>query len=101
MARGQSSLGQRTQMQYVLCNVDLEPTLTEPAFRSTLERVEKGLGDAADKIERFACDQHDCVSFAKAWMLMSKGIAHVLGLLTFDWSHRRVDGGRCNSTPSK
>ena len=24
-------------------------------------------------IERFACDQQDHVSFAKAWMLMSKG----------------------------
>ena len=29
-------------------------------------------------IERFACDQHDYVSFAKAWMLMSKGVAHAL-----------------------
>ena len=30
-------------------------------------------------IERFACDQHDHVSFAKAWMLMSKEFAHALG----------------------
>ena len=29
-------------------------------------------------VERFACDQHDHVSFAQAWMLMSKGIAHTL-----------------------
>ena len=29
-------------------------------------------------IERFACDQHDHVSFAKAWMLMSKGVARAL-----------------------
>ena len=29
-------------------------------------------------IERFACDQRDHVSFAKAWMLMSKGVAHAL-----------------------
>ena len=29
-------------------------------------------------IERFACDQHEHVSFAKAWMLMSKGVAHAL-----------------------
>ena len=29
-------------------------------------------------IERFACGEHDNVSFAKAWMLMSKGTAHAL-----------------------
>ena len=29
-------------------------------------------------IERFACDQHDHVSFAKAWMLVGKGVAHAL-----------------------
>ena len=29
-------------------------------------------------IERFACDQHDHVNFAKAWMPMSKGVAHAL-----------------------
>ena len=29
-------------------------------------------------IERFACHQCDHVSFAKAWMLMGKGVAHAL-----------------------
>ena len=29
-------------------------------------------------LERFACDQHDHVSFTKAWMLMSTGVAHAL-----------------------
>ena len=42
----------------------------------TIERVEKAL--ALQSIERFACDQHDHVSFAKVWMLMSKGVAHAL-----------------------
>ena len=40
-------------------------------------RVEKDL-TTLQSIERFACDHHDHVSFAKAWMLMSKGVAHAL-----------------------
>ena len=43
----------------------------------TTERVEKALM-TLQSIERFACDQHDHVSFAKAWMLLSKGVAHAL-----------------------
>ena len=43
----------------------------------TIKRVEKALA-TLQSIERFACDQHDHVSFAKAWMLMSKGVAHAL-----------------------
>ena len=43
----------------------------------TTERVEKALA-TLQSIERFACDQHDHVSFAKAWMLMGKGVAHAL-----------------------
>ena len=43
----------------------------------TIERVEKALA-TLQSIERFACDQHDQVSFAKAWMLMSNGVAHAL-----------------------
>ena len=45
------------------------------APKQTIERVEKALM-TLQSIERFACDQHDHVSFAKAWMLMSKGVAH-------------------------
>ena len=40
---------------------------------TTKKRVEKALV-TLQNIERFACDQHDYVSFAKAWMLMSKGL---------------------------
>ena len=43
----------------------------------TYERVEKALV-TMQSVERFACDQHDLVSFAQAWMLMNKGIAHAL-----------------------
>ena len=53
----------------------------------TIERVERALA-TLQNIERFACDQHDHVSFAKASMLMSKGIAHALDYDS-DWSHRR------------
>ena len=35
-------------------------------------------GVSLQNIERFACDQHDHVSFAKAWVLKSRGGAHVL-----------------------
>ena len=48
----------------------------EPPTQTT-ERVEKA-PVTLQSIERFACDQHDHVSFAKAWMLMSKGVAHAL-----------------------
>ena len=43
----------------------------------TIERVEKAL-ETLQCIERFPCDQHDHISFAKAWMLMGKGVAHAL-----------------------
>ena len=36
-------------------------------------------------IQRLACDQHDHVSFAKAWMQMSRGVAHAL-----DYDYRLV-----------
>ena len=51
-------------------------------------------------IESFACDQDDHVSFAKTWMLMSKGVAHELD---YDFTlvppavtaplQRRLEGG--------
>ena len=42
-----------------------------------MERVQEAPA-TLQSIERFACDQHDHVSFAKAWMLMSRGVAHAL-----------------------
>ena len=50
----------------------------------TIERVEKALM-TLQSIERLACDQHEHVSFAKAWMLMSKGVA-----LALDYDFRLV-----------
>ena len=43
----------------------------------TIESVEKALA-TLQNTELFACGQHEQVSFAKAWMLMSKGVAHAL-----------------------
>ena len=43
----------------------------------TTETVEKALS-TLQNIERFACDQHDYVCFAKAWMLMSRRVPHAL-----------------------
>ena len=59
----------------------------------TIERVEKAL-TTLQNIERFACDQHDHVSFAKAWLLMSKGVGHALptgGVM--EPMQRRLEGG--------
>ena len=50
--------------------------LAEPPTQTT-ERAEKALV-TLQNIERFACDQHDCASFAKAWMLVGQGVAHAL-----------------------
>ena len=57
-------------------------------------------------IERFACDQRDDVSFAKAWMPMSKGVAHALD---YDFRlvppavmallKRRMEGGLTQTLP--
>ena len=46
----------------------------EPPTQTT-ERVEKAVA-TLQSVERFACDQHDHVSFAKPWMLTGKGVAH-------------------------
>ena len=43
----------------------------------TVERQERAL-KMLQSIERFACDKHDFVSFAKAWMLLSQGVGHAL-----------------------
>ena len=46
--------------------------LGQPAVAATqtVERLEKAL-DTLQSIERFAWDQHDHVSFAKAWMTIT------------------------------
>ena len=71
---GVSLLGSAANAQHCmhvgLCQPAEVPT-------QTIERVEKALM-TLQSIERFVCDQHDHVSFAKAWMLMSKGVAHAL-----------------------
>ena len=55
-----------------------------------VERLEKAL-KTLQSLERFACDQRDHVSFAKAWMLLSRGVAHAL-----DYDFRSTVGdGRC------
>ena len=59
-------------MQVGLGQITEAPTQTK-------ERVEEALA-TLQNIERFACDQHDYVSFAKAWMLISKGGRTRLGL---------------------
>ena len=43
----------------------------------TVERLGKAL-KTLQSTERFACDQHDHVSFVKAWMLLSRGVEHAL-----------------------
>ena len=65
----------------------------------TIERAEKALA-TLQSIERFACDQHDHASFAKAWMLMSKVVAHALdydfrlvSLAVMAPLQRRLEGG--------
>ena len=70
----------------------------EPPTQTT-ERVEKALA-TLKSIERYACDQHYHVSFAKAWMLMSKGVAHALDydfrlvpLAVMAPLQRRLEGG--------
>ena len=61
----------------------------------TSERVERALA-TLQNIERFACDQHDHVSFAKAWIVMRQGGAHTLD---YDFRavmaplQRRLEGG--------
>ena len=71
---GVSLLGSRANAQHCM-HVGLGRPAVVPT--QTTERVEKALM-TLQSIERFACDQHDHVSFAKAWMLMGKGVAHAL-----------------------
>ena len=49
-------------------------------LRSSLHRRLRGLRKPWRRCRamRFACDQHDHVSFAKAWVLMSKGVGYAL-----------------------
>ena len=71
---GVSLLGSAANMQHCM-RVGLGQPAQPPI--QTIERVEKTLA-TLQSIERFACDQHDHVSFAKAWVLMGKGVAHAL-----------------------
>ena len=71
---GVSLLGSAANAQHCM-HVGLGQLADAPT--QTILRVEKAL-EALQSIERFACDQHDHVSFAKAWMLMSRGVAHAL-----------------------
>ena len=50
-----------------------------PCLRVPRKRQWRKLLRGCENIERFACAPHDHVSFAKAWLLMSRGVAHVLG----------------------
>ena len=58
-------------MHSIACRVELGQAPEAPT--QTKERLEKAL-TMLHNVERFACDQHDYVSFAKAWMLMCKGL---------------------------
>ena len=78
---GSVSLVLRTNMQYGM-HVGLGQ-LAEPPTQTT-ERVEKAPA-TLQSTERFACDQHDHVSFEKAWMLMGKGVAHALDYCRDSW----------------
>ena len=71
---GASLLGSAVNTQHWM-HVGLGQLAEAPT--QTMERVERALS-TLQSIERFACDQHDRVSFAKAWMLMSRGVAHAL-----------------------
>ena len=71
---GVSLLGSAANAQHCM-HVGLGQPSEVPT--QTIEEVEKALM-TLQNIVRFACDQHDHVSFAKAWMLMSWGIAHAL-----------------------
>ena len=69
------------------------------ALTQTVERLENAL-KTLQCIDRFACDQHDHVSFANAWMLMSRGVAHALDYhfrlvppLVMAPLQRRLEGG--------
>ena len=85
---GVSLLGSAANPQHCM-HVGLGQSAEAPT--QTIERVEKAVAPLQG-IERFACDPHDHVSFAKAWMLMSKGVAHALeGLSHPRWWPRSND----------
>ena len=93
---GVSLLGSAANTQHCM-HVGLGQPAEAPI--QTIERVEKALA-TLQNIERFACDQHDHVSFAKAWMLMSWGVAHALDydfrlvpLTVLPPLQRRLEGG--------
>ena len=81
---GVSLLGSEANAQHCM-QVGLGQITEAPT--QTKERLEKALATLRN-IESFAYDQHDYVSFAKAWMLMSKWVAHAL-----DYDFRLVAPG--------
>ena len=96
--RGVSLLGSAANMQYCM-RAGLGQAAEPPT--QTYERV------TMQSVERFACDQHDHVSFAQAWMLMSKGIAHTLDCdfrlvqpAVMAPLQRRLEGGENQNSPS-
>ena len=95
---GVSLLGSATNTQHSM-HVGLGQPAEVPT--QTIERVEKAL-KTLQSIERFACVQHDHVSFAKAWMLTSKEVAHALDydfrLTVAATLGRRVQGDAVNAT---
>ena len=93
---GVSLLGSTANAQHCM-HVGLGQPAEAPT--QTVEKVEKALATLQD-VGRSACNQHDHVSFAKAWMLMSREVAHALD---FDFRlvppavmaslQRRIEGG--------
>ena len=61
--------------------VQLGELAMAPAPTQTQERLAKAL----EAVDQLACDQHDHVSFAEAWKLLSKEVAHAP-----DFDFRRI-----------
>ena len=81
---GVSLLGSTANAQHCM-HVGLGQLAESPT--QTVETVEKALA-TLQNIERLACDQRDHVSFAKAWMLMGKGL-YTPWIMTLGWSLQR------------
>ena len=99
---GVSLLGSAANTQHCM-HIGLDQPSEPPT--QTVERVEKALA-TLQSTKRLACDQHDHVSFAKAWMLMSWGVAHALDhgfrlvpLAVMDLLQRLLEGGLRHTFP--
>ena len=90
--RGVSLLVSAANAQHCM-HVGLDQPAEAPT--QTIERVEKALA-TLQSIERFACDQHDHVSFAKAWMLVAHAVVYDFKLVppaVMATLQRRLEGG--------